>query len=140
MFHLPPDSNRLAQGRSYHFFATSRPALILARICNGDCQVISAVVAALLCAGGALGPVISRPLTCGSDMVQNAKFPPRGVIRRQFNLRFRAEFLGHFEASDEPNHLGFCDLSQALQVVELRFHLVVCAVEPVPLYGGPMDS
>src|SRR5579863_6737433 len=124
MFHLPPDSNRLAQGRSYHFFATSRPALVLARICNRDCQVISAVVAALLCAGGALGPIISRPLARGSDMVQNAKLPPRGVIRRQLNLWFGPEFLRHFEASDEPDHLWFCDLSQALQIVELRFQLV----------------
>src|SRR5579859_6006048 len=140
MFNLPPDSNRVTQRGAYHFLGASRPALILARICNRDCQVVSTVVAALLCTGRALGPVISRPFTCGSDMVQNAKFPPRGVVRRQLNLWFAPEFLGHIEAGDESHHLGFRDLSQALQITQLSFKIVVGTVEPVPLHGGPMDS
>src|SRR5579859_1197787 len=140
MFNLPPDSNRVTQRGAYHFLGASRPALILARICNRDCQVVSTVVAALLCTGRALGPVISRPLMYGSDMVQNAKFPPRGVVRRQLNLRFGPEFLGHFEARDEADYLSFCDLPQALQIVELRFQLVICAIEPVSFLGCSMDA
>src|ERR1700740_2596519 len=107
IFILPSDSNRVTQRGTYHFLRTSCPALVFAWICNRDCQVISTVVAALLCAGWASGPVISRPLLCGANVVQNAKFPPRGVVRRQFDLRFGPEFLRHFEASDESDHLGF---------------------------------
>jgi hypothetical protein len=73
-------------------------------------------------------------------MVQNAKFPPRGVVRRQFNLRFGSEFLMLFEASDESDHLGFCDLPEALQIFELGLKMIICTVEPVPSYRGAMDS
>src|SRR6201998_690959 len=73
-------------------------------------------------------------------MVQNAKFPPCGVVRRQLNLWLAPEFLGHFEAGDEPTHLGFCNPSQALQITQLSFKMVVSTVEPVPLPGGPMDA
>ena len=37
-------------------------------------------------------------------------------------------------------HLGFCDLPQALQILQLGFKLVVRTVEPVPPYGSTMDS
>jgi hypothetical protein len=73
-------------------------------------------------------------------MIQNAKFPPGGVVRRQLNLRFAAELLGHFEPGDEPTHLGFCNPSQALQITQLSFEMVVSTVEPVSLPGVPMDS
>src|ERR1700691_1238795 len=73
-------------------------------------------------------------------MIQNAKFPPREVVRRQYNLWSGPEFLWHFEAGDESGYLGFCHLPQALQILQLGFKLVVCTVEPVSPSGGAMDS
>src|ERR1700757_3580131 len=106
ILNLPPESNRVTERGTYHFLRAASPALVLARIGNRDRQVISTLVATLLCTRRALGPVISRPFTGGSDMIQNAKFPPCGVVRRQLHLWFAPEFLGHFEAGDESHHLG----------------------------------
>src|SRR5258708_39714724 len=71
-------------------------------------------------------------------MVENGEFGRGGVVRRQLNLWFGPEFIGDFEAGDESPHLGFCDLPQSVQVLELGFKTVVCAVEPVPPSAGTM--
>src|SRR5580698_117224 len=140
IFNLPSDSNRVTQRGTDHFLSASRPTFVLPRICNSDGQVVPAMVVPLLCTGRALGPVIARTLTRRSDVVQNAKFPPGRVVRRQLNLWLRPELLGHFEARDESDHLGFCDLPQTFQVLQLGLKKIVGTVEPVPPSGGAMDS
>src|SRR5258707_7189635 len=71
-------------------------------------------------------------------MVQNAEFVPPRIVRRQLNLRLRAELLRHFKPGDESRHFAFRYPTQALQVVQLRVQLVVGPVKPIPLSRSPM--
>src|ERR1700680_2936459 len=89
---------------------------------------------------GATRPVVPCTLGRRPDVIENAKLRSSGIVRRELNSCLRTKLFWHFESINEPAHLGLCYLSQALQVVELRFEPVVCAIEPVAPSSGTMDS
>src|ERR1700686_2923061 len=89
---------------------------------------------------GATRPVVPCTLGRRPDVIENAKLRSSGIVRRQLNSCLRTKLFRHFESIDEPAHLGLCDLSQSLQVVELRFEPVVCTIEPVAPSSGTMES
>src|ERR1700688_428377 len=89
---------------------------------------------------GATRPVVPCTLGRRPDVIENAKLRSSGIVWRQLNSGLRTKLFRHFESIDESAHLGLRDLSQALQVVELRFEPVVRTIEPVAPSRSTMDS
>src|SRR5271165_5063217 len=91
-------------------------------------------------ARGTTCPVVPGALGGRPDVIENAKLGSSGIVWRQLNSGLRTKLFWHFESIDEPAYFGLCDLSQALQVVELRSEPVVCTIEPVAPSRSTMDS
>jgi hypothetical protein len=73
-------------------------------------------------------------------VIENAELWARGIVWRQLYLWLGAKFFWHFESIDEPSYFALRDLSQALQILQLRIESVICAIEPVASSGGTMNS
>src|ERR1700688_4456971 len=90
--------------------------------------------------GWATRPVVPGSLARRPNMIENVELRARGVVWRQLYFWLGTKLFRHFESMNETVHLGLRDLSQALQVVELRIEPVVRAIEPVAPSGSTMDS
>src|ERR1700677_960047 len=111
MFNQPPDSDRLSQGSAYHFFGTTRPALIFARIRNRNGQIIAAAITSMIRTGRATHPVVPAAPAYRPDVVEDAKLWTHQIIWRQLNSWLWTKFFRHFESIDEPPHFVLRDLS-----------------------------
>ncbi len=72
--------------------------------------------------------------------IKNAELTSIGIEGRQYDFRPGPEFLGHVQSRNEVLHLGFGDPLKPLQIVQLRFNLVIGAVEPVPFVSRTVNT
>lgn len=125
----------------HHFAGTTRPTDVFARIVNGDRQVIAAAVLPGLRAGRALRHVIPAYLSNLADVIENPKFVGRAVNERWIvRVAFPFELRWHGLAGYEAPELFLAQLSQAVQVRRLFFHVVVCPVKPEPPVRTTVNS
>src|SRR5437879_1145655 len=101
----PLDPDGLSQCSPNHFFRTSRPTTIETWIGYRNCEIVAAPIPALLSTRGAARPVVSRPPSRWANVIENAELAPVGIEGRQFNPRFRPEFLRHVHALNKRVHL-----------------------------------
>src|SRR3954467_3650844 len=109
----PLDPDRLSQCSPNHFFRTSCPTAIEARIGYRDCEIVAASIMALFRTRGAARPIVSRPLPRWSKVIENAKLAPVRIEGRQINPRSRPELLRHLHALNKPAHVVLGDFLQA---------------------------
>src|SRR5215469_12150446 len=117
------DRNWLANRSTNHFLRTACPAFVLARITDRDGEVIARPVMARLRTGRTLRVVVpARFSPWFLDEVEDGEPFSVGIgtARRQFDRGWFAQKLirdGHTQA--EPRQLGFGELLQFLQVIQL---------------------
>src|SRR5262249_32541231 len=115
-----------------------------ARVGDQDCEVVSALVAALSRTRRTPCEVVATVLSLRPrQMLKNREFPARRIAPGQEwtgdHLR-RRRFQWNLQASDKAGHLFFRDSFQAGEVCDLRFSRVVGSIEPEPLPDATVNA
>ena len=117
------ERNYIAFRQSRNVLGAACPAFVLARIADRDGEVVARPVIARLRTGRTLGVVVpARLAPWFLDEVEDGELFSVGIriARRQFDRGWFAKQLvrdGHTQA--EPHQLGFRELLQILQVIQL---------------------
>lgn len=104
------------------------------------CWVISGFILALRCASEASSPIVFGSPASRVNEIKNAELTSSRIEGRQLDFWFGPELFGHVQSRSEVLSLGFGDPLKPLQIVQLRFNLVIGAVEPVSFVSRPVNT